>query len=1060
MPDEAIRQGDEILHIFDLTDPEVELDLSREPWNLKENQVSELVGMDVTRPGGMRPDRGRKNLGVSLPTADLPVINAESSELFGRDGVRYKDVFKFGGPALVEESDDACGWTASSSTITFPTTNIPNFRLGDAVSVYGVSPDTRFRGSYRVASRTSATDIVLLDPIAPSNLSNVRATYERYRGYSDRKHDSFTTHSSVLLIKNHFEYLATGPWPDAMVGGLITVNADSRSQDSNGKQNVQRTISSISTSVHPNDTINWGVDLKDAAGNVEGWALNDKFSIVYPDGFDKRGVWVTNGRKFWLFRGAAFTQYLDLGSDTYLGQRWSVSRIASNLAMFVNAKHPPRTVRLSSSASTAVSTDETLAGMLPPRKEPEIEVDTATNNGFTRAADAGGSLGAGVIKIKLRFVNLDESAESTFWDVASITATANQRVEVYHHDSTASPSPFTPAIHKRWTHLEIWRTVAGGSAYFLESRVEINDPKENELLGNDAKSNFVARAIPGNYPIKLSDTDLLALTAATSADQLAGGLPPICQKVVSLSGVTICLGAASASTTSASVDAYTSFVGDASYTAATKEITQAGYFQGYVVKTGDRFEIFDGGIDGASGLAVGQYVVSSTSGGNTVTLATSAGSLDATGVRGFLRRAITIKYPTIESDEDVWYSRTDKFAPESFPTRTLTLSRTGDTFRNAVNVGGSIAVIMDKGVHLIFWDGTQLLRRTVASDGVGTPWADSVIVIGPAVIWATPSGPRIMRASDSVNQDGSFGEIKDLDESGRMRNWFAESADNGYSIDSGVDVFNSCIRWRRKQDANTYQVAQLNYKTGKWTLLDDDNGVRYVRTSYAEATPAVAPYLYSITQDGAAFRVNYQGTDTAYPSATVQSKTIASDTVTPTFIERVAVFSASMVGEVVRFRSSNSAVDGQARVIRAATSDRITFDSLSGLARGDEFIIGANRFRVKSAPRYGGSKLNVKTLDSIHARVLPGPRGAAGSMALRAYRDFGTEAISSGSVPVFDESSIEKVSLDRTILVESDGTALEFTLECVEARTDFRVELIAAEVREQATYVEDASTAS
>lgn len=267
---------------------------------------------------------------------------------------------------------------------------------------------------------------------------------------------------------------------------------------------------------------------------------------------------------------------------------------------------------------------------------------------------------------------------------------------------------------------------------------------------------------------------------------------------------------------------------------------------------------------------------------------------------------------------------------------------------------------------------------------------------------------------------------------------------------------------------NDYQVAQFNYRSGRWTLLDDDNGVAYVQTVYAESSAQEAPHLYSLTAEGTLFELNYRGLADPYESDTVQDELTADDQIGATRIRRPGAFNSAMTGDMMRFYSSNLAIDGVARVIRTATDDQITFDSLAGLAPGDEFVVGANRFIVRFAALRGRNRQNVKTLDGLRVVARPGTRNTSGSwpdppdgrLTARVYRDFEptAEHMTERTVEVFDESEVEETTLSREVPIGGAGTAVEVELECIEARTDFSIEAIEARVTESGDLIADAST--
>ncbi|MHC4091110.1 MAG: hypothetical protein ACYSVY_12695, partial [Planctomycetota bacterium] len=84
-------EASEVVQVHSLPVASLDLDLSSERWNLREGQASMVLGVDVIRPGGLRPDRGRKSLGVSLPSGNGPVVYAVGSQFNGR-GLRRDTV--------------------------------------------------------------------------------------------------------------------------------------------------------------------------------------------------------------------------------------------------------------------------------------------------------------------------------------------------------------------------------------------------------------------------------------------------------------------------------------------------------------------------------------------------------------------------------------------------------------------------------------------------------------------------------------------------------------------------------------------------------------------------------------------------------------------------------------------------------------------------------------------------------------------------------------------------------------------------------------------------------
>jgi len=71
------------------------------------------------------------------------------------------------------------------------------------------------------------------------------------------------------------------------------------------------------------------------------------FSIVWTEYFDKRGLWVSNGQKFWLLQNGRYTKFLDLtAASGTLGIAWRGTQISPNVFMFVHPQFPPRIIPL------------------------------------------------------------------------------------------------------------------------------------------------------------------------------------------------------------------------------------------------------------------------------------------------------------------------------------------------------------------------------------------------------------------------------------------------------------------------------------------------------------------------------------------------------------------------------------------------------------------------------------------------------------------------------------------------------------------------------------------
>jgi hypothetical protein len=1047
------------LHVLELNDPDIMLDVTSDPWLLSHRNATIVKGRDVVRPGSLSPEKPRRPILTSIPAADRPLTRVLGSGWFGRTSTRFSDTLRDANVATVTNTD----WNNS------------NFNLGHGGGNFFASY-TFHEGDWfvctqpagnvfaaQVQSRLDADKIKLFSTIGPTVGGNTIDGYVvRGRGYIV---------DETALIMSREEWVATGGWDTAIANGVTTENEDERK----AAIDVDPT-GAVSTTWWANDSLTTGA----------GQAAEHKMHILYSETFDKRGIWVTNGRKFWLLQAGTFTQYLDLGSDTYIGAQWRMTQIAEQLALLVSPGYPPLILHLNRDATTGAFTNADYAGMPPPYREYYFtvgkdfggQIPAQTFGLYMDAIGSGGSMNVGDVKVKVRAVNDDNSLESELahvYDTAgteALTVVANDQVTVYCPEDADA---IRPVLSPRCTHLEIWRTTAGTDNYFLEDRIEIaqqglygNENPDRDAAAGDDPEHGLVRKTPdnGTYPCTLSDDTLGGKTALTAADEAAGGLPPICQDAITLQSVTLCFGKANSdATTTGTFYSYVlnSLVLD--WTASIKRLGQANannpggggarnLFADYSVNDADDFVITHGGT---TGMPLGAYDIASKASTQYLTMTDEIHPSDSDGVHGYIRRSAAVTYPVIESDEDVWYSRTDKFAPESFPTRTLRLSDTGDTFRKAVVVNRYAAVVMNSGVHLLYLSGTSLAHDVISDYGEGTPWADSVVVVGDSVIWAHPDGPRVMQVSPEANEEGRRAHVQRLEPEGRLRNWFRAAADNGERVDTIYDEYNTCLRFRRTMDSNTYQSLQYSLLTKQWTLLDDDNGIGFISTPYAESTLKNNSAAYSVDQSGAVFELNTTGTD-PLAALTVQATTDKTYTVTETSISKTDGFSDKFVGIPVRFRSTtNSTANEAVRIIRTATAHKITFDTLSGLSSGDEYIIGATRFEIKWANLVGAAN-SVKTLQGMTVKALPGTdNDSSVRLSARAYREFDTTPVDSQArtIEVRDWDAEGKAEVDRAVDVSANGTALEVGIECSDARADFRVRSVDVRILEEADMTAD-----
>jgi len=1119
----SYSQDDVLYHQYDLADPNLELDLTSDPWNLLVGQASIIRGLDVIHRGRLAPNGGRKPLAPNVYDSGTGTASAAGFTL--TDATKTWPVDGLIGMYLEIEGTWYEIWDNNATILNL--TSAP--------------PD----GTYSYTVRRYQ-----LGTLTAAETADMAGTASRRWKAVEHEDISDYTINAGSIVKLTSPYA----WPAEMVGGYIYLQ--------NGinyyHQNHVAKITSISTTTQTDDTLNFTPDHA-----LTGPQPGVKIEVVYPTSGDKRGIWVTNGRKFWLLHDGVWVLYLDLHRDSLLGETWHVCRIANHLVMFVNPKYAARIVRLDADVATAetdnssvVTDNSSLAGLIKPKKPDNLETegddDSNTNKSWFADSGGSGSLTGGSYKIKVRAVNLDDGAESEFVNVydeddrddLDILLTASETGLIGHIINQSSYQP--PPYHERWTHIEVWRTTASGAIYYLEARIPICE-LANE--GFDSANLGLVPFASGYRRVTLSDSALAGQPAMLTNDLLAGKPPPICQRAVNVLGVTICAGKASDDRVnpraySANFFTDTDAAVGAEWTAASFRVTQTGLFTYYVRGGNDVFRIF------APAAYAGDYGVNTKIDANTISLLDGPPVNITEGLLGCILTPYEIEWPYIESDEDVWYSRTDKYAPESFQivtsagaSRILRVSSVGDVFRNLVVVGNYACMVMSSGVHLLYFDSGLLAKDTVITYGGGTPWANSVVVYDNVVVWARPEGPRILVTSNEPDSDGHRGRLGWLDAKGAMRQWFEDAWNNGYEVDAGIDAHSGTIRFRRKVDANTYETLEYSYLNKRWTQMDDDSGDFYAASTVADTTEQSDQLLYSLDEDGAIFQENHFGLTHPYDDCTVQDVVETIDSGTGTVADHVLTDSSkswtpdAMIGDmvsilgllyeitdndatsitipsysgtgtkaytiksayinkgwpdtdytsIIRINGFHHLMEGDviritlpgvtesvSRVIRSASSSYVAFDSITGLDDNDEgvtFRIAPMRFCLRWAPLMGKILDKIKTLRELVVRAFTGPRNHAGGswpdpptgkLTLSSYREYHTTAADANidEIGVFDEGDTGNLSEDRVSALEGQGSAITLELSTEDTRTDFRLELVKAVIEEESDVRADQSTAA
>lgn len=1132
----AVKTGQDsngLRHVHDLSSPGIVLDLTASPWFLQDGEASEILGLDVVPPRSFQPDRGRKPVGVTIPVADRPLtslIEANTETLVGVQERFQVQVQKNdptnSNPArnplflYVRVAGDAGGaYTTASGQVTSGTDSLTNAgnKNGDRIVIFKSDVGSPLNGTHAVISGSvgASNTLSIVAGLTVGNESNVRFFFAK--GKQVVYIDDYDGDGTAALVKSPDLYDEEGPWDSDIVNGLGFVNSDQKVTSPGSF-----VVSSLASLGRENDALvlnNIADQTKfDTAGATPDLS---KVTVTYLKKKDFRGFIVSNGRKFWLQQNGVYTLVLDLGSDTFKGKVWKGTQIASNRIMLVNPSEPPRILHFHRDSTTAG--DESLAGCINPAKPPDKEEVNSTQvkspSWVMEEVASAGALDAGDYKVLVRGVNLIDGIASNFVEVASgtvldaagnpTTATTSRVLTVALNSAIAvcpatnadeletdiSNSSFTPPIHSRITHIEVWRTQFRGSIYQLETRMEIADPIFNEgafelgslmalFSGTDGTDEYTAL---NRYPIELLSANLASFPILTDLERFSNGLPPICQDIVSLNDVTICFGKASDSVSQATLFGKNFRSADMSWVAATTSFTMLVNHastpeyrntsgEGYRVADGDQVVVTQGGsretvVVNYDGISEGTFditdVLDGTGASARIEIAEILASTDVgvagddNPIHGYIQRPYNYDYPEIESDEHVWYSRTDRFAPESFPNRILQLSAQGDIFRRAVRVGDSVVVIMDEAVHLLFLSLTTglLQKETVAQFGSGTPWPNSVVVEGDRVHWTTVRGISSLTVLPSVAQTGKRTVLQE-DTSLRFADWFQEALDDSFDVDAGYDSRNGTIRFRRSRSSlHEYQSLVFSLKTKRMTLLDDDTGFRYVRSLFAEATAETTSRMYSVdSATGAVFQSYNRETAKPYAGFTVRGNLSAFD-VTPTKIlsPDTNVFSSSMVGEIIRFRKTDETE--VSRLILTASTKKLTFASLTDIKDYAEFLVAPMRLRIRFAPLNGAKTTTVKKLEDVSVKLRPGPRGDTGSVTVKTFANFSETAVDTDSVSVFDDNASGKTSQDRVSSVEAAGTDVEVMLESLDTDNDFELELLEVVVREEASEIADSSEA-
>lgn len=1078
MPVQVIQSGDSLLHIHDLSSPVVKVDVTKDRAILREPEVSEYTGFDILRRGSIRPERGRKPVGIAVPVSDQPIVSAVGLSAFSSVIRNRRYSVDNNELAIRANAADAGTYTSSTGVIAAVDSGY-DFTEGDICAIY---TPVSLRGVFPVLARdTGASTLTLRSGIAP----DASVTFDVFHNTPLSERLSVpSTGDTDWLVKTPILYEKEGPWTIEEAAGFVISNGDERVTSEKSVNSPTR-----ATRYQLNDSLDTDGDLTPDD--------HHKIQIISEVVGNLRGVLLTNGRKFWLLQDNTLKLMIDLGDDALLKQTWRATRIARNRILLVNSKYAPRVLHLDATELSVgeVSGDETLAGCVIPLKPRDVENRNPDLNlsaswlAFSQNTDGGLELDRHY-KIKIRGVSLEDNLESEFVQVFSAAsrniptdqhATLKENILINAGHSQISvymavqdDGGFSPPIHSRITHIEVWRSTASTAndtdapdVYYLESRMEIADLVGNEVsAGGSQHPLFDDNPVPAGVPVQIADSIIPNFPVVTAADLSSGGTPPICQDVVSLKGVTFCFGKADAPIVKPKMDGIDYFLDSYKHSVISSKsrINKSNAFTDYTFVAGDTFRVLHGGRD-ANGktIPIGDFAISSKISNSIIELTTEISLVTTTGssVIGHIVRSFEIDWPRILSDEEVWFSRTDLFAPESFPVRVKTVSRSGDIFRRAVKVSNFVVMVMDRGVHLIRLDNTQrhgVGIDTISDSGEGTPWPDSVVVVGTAVLWASQQGLRVLIASPDPDIEGRRARITPLGDD-RFRSWFSEAFNNGETIDAGVDEINGCVRFRRAIVTSLgthYRVLQYNFRNDSFVFLDDDSG--FIYASCVDVTGEDdSQRLYSVSGTGNVFEVNHEEDTHPYDNLTLQDTLGSKYIVSSTSIERdtAAVFSPSMAGDIIRFRIGS---DEYIRTISTATDRRLTFDSVPASLKNVVFVIAAVRTKIRFSSLRGTLLGSVKTIEKVQIKARKGDRHQSSEkLNLKTFNEFGASEQDTGTIDIFDPGDSGKTTKNEVSSIGGQAAALEIQIETIDARTDYELEQVEVSVREEADILVDST---
>lgn len=297
-----------------------------------------------------------------------------------------------------------------------------------------------------------------------------------------------------------------------------------------------------------------------------------------------------------------------------------------------------------------------------------------------------------------------------------------------------------------------------------------------------------------------------------------------------------------------------------------------------------------------------------------------AGKADVENFKHPVVEGIPFKWPLIDNDNVVHLSRVDDREPENFQplvraTTQLEISVLGDKFQRFATAGNTVVAVMSRGVYFFEGGGPfGVNRRVVAESGLGTPWPESVISVERFAFWVTPNNCYLFNPEEPDIEDQLIPIGATITE------WLRDAFELGNDVQAAYDQRRRVIVVRRITDQNTVQDWEYHITTGNSTFVDDRTGLVYVSATSANvaATSKDRAILYSVDHSGQVLEIGRRirvGDILAYDAGTIQDVLDGGYTIDDEAISQAVQFPLATLGDSVRFRSTNPAVDGQVRKI-------------------------------------------------------------------------------------------------------------------------------------------------